>query len=133
MGPIIFWLQNFRQMRYLVIFISMVYCCSALLHLIAGWFRLTNIVQYTVHNINNVGSKTLFNPVFINPEQVVHFLLCRNEESAVGRMHEMSSRNFPPGAGIFVHLPLQFNFFTHALLIYLLYFDKNKLNCLRLS
>ena len=24
MGPIIFWLQNFRQMRYLVIFISMV-------------------------------------------------------------------------------------------------------------
>ena len=26
--------------------------------------------------LNNVGSKTLFNAVFIRPEQVVHFLLC---------------------------------------------------------
>jgi hypothetical protein len=26
--------------------------------------------------LNNVGSKTLFSPVFINPEQVDHFLPC---------------------------------------------------------
>ena len=29
--------------------------------------------------MNNVGSKTLFSPIFINPEKVDHFLLCSLE------------------------------------------------------
>ena len=36
---------------------------------------LNNIV-YLLTTLNNVGSKTLYNPVFINPEQVLYFLLC---------------------------------------------------------
>ena len=41
-----------------------------LLHLTAGEFRLNNNIA---NNIEQCGSKTLFNVVFINPEQVVHF------------------------------------------------------------
>ena len=46
---------------------------SALLHLIQAQQHCS--ILATVQN--NVGSKTLFNPVLINAPQVVQFLLCR--------------------------------------------------------
>ncbi len=44
--------------------------CSALLHLIQAQQYCSTLLT----TMNNVGSKTLFNPVFINPEQVDNFL-----------------------------------------------------------
>ena len=46
--------------------------CSALLHPI----QAQQYCSVLLTTMNNVGSKTLFNPVFINPEQVDHFLPC---------------------------------------------------------
>ena len=44
--------------------------CSALLYLTQQYCPIL------LTTMNNVGSKTLFNPVFINTEQVDHFLPC---------------------------------------------------------
>ena len=48
---------------------------QALLHPIAGLMQAQPYCSILLTKENNMGSRTLFNAVFINPEQVVHFLL----------------------------------------------------------
>ena len=42
------------------------------------YFQINATCSVLLTTLNNVGSKTLFNAVFIRPEQVVRFLLCRS-------------------------------------------------------
>ena len=59
--------------------------CSTLLHLI-----LLLIILLTT--LNNVGSKRLFNAVFIRPEQVVHFWLCATYQARPALSHMSAAR-----------------------------------------
>ena len=88
---------------------SLEQCCAA--HIVTpdcGLIEAQQCWTILLTTLNNVGSTTLFKVVFINPEQVVRFLLCRKVSSQklpraclVSRklhvMYNISSQSETPG------------------------------------